>query len=408
MAIKHKLKHFKLVNFNKVIGLENANELEIKNGILIPKTNNEVNNKNLLSFDVSNCIVAPGFIDPQINGYLDCSFWTLDELGKENAFREINKLCEKLAFNGIVAFCPTIITAPHDKIISNIELINSYISSNKSHIGARMLGIHLEGIFISKYGVHDSKFSVKELIVKNIEPFIRNNIAIFTLAPELDKSGNAIKYIQDKNVLVSIGHSNGSYSEGLRAINDYGINMVTHMFNAMSGVKGFSHRPNDSNSGIQLLRSKIEDEKNILPDEDGIMLAALRCKNVLCMAIADGIHISREAVSLLREVKDDDHFSLASDLVSMDFFNKSKLKGVLGGGQTPINDCVSNLIKWNIAPVENALLSGSKPIANQLKTASKSGLGSISYNNEANLVVWDSTKNAVRGTIIGENVFLNY
>ena len=405
--IKHKLKHFKLINFKKVIGLEITDELIVKNGILIPKSFDK-NEKNILSFDVGDCIVAPGFIDPQINGYLDCNFWTLDELDKENAFVKINELREKLAFNGVVAFCPTIITAPHDKIISNIELINSYINSNANHPGAKILGIHIEGIFISKCGVHDSKYSIKELTVKNIQPFIRENIAVFTLAPELDKSGDAVKYVQDKNILVSIGHSSGSYRQGLRAINDYGICTVTHMFNAMSGIKGFSHRPNDEKSDIQLLKLKIKDEKKIVPDEDGIMLAALRGKNVLCMTIADGIHVSKEAISLLREIKDDTHFSLASDLVSREFLNKSKLKGVLGGGQTPINDCVSNLIKWNVSSSESALLSASKPVANQLKIASKSGLGSISYGSQANMVIWDSTKDAVRGTIIGENIFFNY
>ncbi|MBI3589851.1 MAG: hypothetical protein HY094_00535 [Candidatus Melainabacteria bacterium] len=403
MVVRKKFKNLRLTNFVKAIGLTNVNEVFISNGIVIPKP--EVSQEaDIPSLDCKDCIIAPGFIDPQVNGLEKCNFWDLHE----NSFTEIDNLRLKLASCGVVAFCPTIITAPTEKVIKSIEYINSYIKQTNLSIGARILGIHIEGIFITKYGVHESKYVQKELTVTNIKPFIKENVILFTLAPELDRSGEAIKLLQKNNILVSIGHSNATYKESCNAINSFGLKTVTHMFNSLRGVEGFLHRSSNGESNSDVLRSKLQDDKKINPDNDGIMLALIKDKNVLCMVIADGIHVSKDVVKFLRQNKDSSHFALASDIVSSDFYNLAKSKGMLGGGETTLDRCISNLINWNVSEIEDCLLSASKPIARQLKAACELGLGEILTHKEANLVLWDIKKNAVKGTIIGENAFLNY
>ena len=107
----------------------------------------------------------------QVNGYKNLSFWDIEPA--ENIVLEIDRLRLELALCGVVAFCPTIITAPKEKIIKSINCINSYLRQSSNDAGARILGIHIEGVFITKYGVHESKYADFSLTVDNVSPFIK-------------------------------------------------------------------------------------------------------------------------------------------------------------------------------------------------------------------------------------------
>ncbi len=414
MVIRNKSAKLKLTNFVKALDLDKASEIHISNGIILPKEQSVKNDFTVV--DCKDCIVAPGFIDTQLNGFEDCDFWNLP------SFEKIDALRLRLALSGVVAFCPTIITAPKEKITQSIDHINSYIKQSKNDIGAKILGIHLEGIFITKYGVHESKYVQKELTIKNLEPFIKENIVIFTLAPELDKTGEAIKFLQKNNILVSIGHSNATYREGKTAIKKFGLDCVTHMFNSLKGIEGFSHRGNNP-VNLKALELKLTDDNTIIPEQDGIILSLLKEKNVCCMVIADGLHVNKETIEFLYRLKGKEQFSLVTDMVSTEFFTLAKRQGTLGGGQTPLEKCVFNLVNWGICNIEEALICASRPIANKLRIAKDLGLsplglcplglcplglGELSFGKEANITLWDTNKNRVKGTIMGENIFLNY
>lgn len=397
MVANNKSLKLKLVNFVKALGNSTSNEIYIEHGLLTSQSNE----KNFDIIDCSGCIVAPGFIDPQLNGYDDCDFWQFPPYEKIDALRI------KLALSGVVAFCPTIITNERDRAIELIEHINSYIKQSKKNIGAKILGIHLEGFFITKYGVHKSRYVQKNLTIDNLKPFIRDNVVIFTLAPELDHTGEAIEFLKNKDILVSIGHSNATFQESEKAINQHKLHCVTHMFNSLKGIEGFSHRGNNP-ANIKVLESKFKNKDIVEPDKDGIVLSILKNKNVCCMVIADGLHVNKEVVEFLYRIKGKEYFSLVTDMVSTIFFNTAKEHGSLGGGQTSLEKCVSNLVEWDICNIDDALLCASKPISNHLKIANKLGLGSLCTGKEASITLWDTKKNRVRGTIIGENIFLRY
>ena len=398
MTVKNKSSKVKLINFVNAIGLNKTDKIYISNGILIKE---QVNQNDFTSVDCMDCIIVPGFIDPQLNGFEDCDFWQLPD------FKNIDDLRLKLALSGVTAFCPTIITEEKEKIIQSINHINSYIKQSKNDIGAKILGIHVEGIFITKYGVHKSNYVQKELTVKDLEPFIKENVIIVTLAPELDKSGEAIKFLQKNNILVSIGHSNATYKEGNSAINQFQLHCVTHMFNSLKGIEGFSHRGN-SPTNLETLELKLKNENLINPDKDGIILSILKDKNICCTVIADGVHVNKEAIEFLYRIKGRENFSLVTDMVSTEFFNQVKNQEALGGGQSSMEKCVFNLVNWGICNIEDALISASKPIANKLRIAKDLGFNQLSFNKEVNITLWDTKKNRVKGTIIGENIFLNY
>ena len=179
---------------------------------------------------------------------------------------------KKLYQRGIGAFFPTLVTDSIENIKRQIAIIKE--ASTKSH---RILGIHLEGIFINpeKKGIHNPKHFLP-LTVENYKLIEDDFIKIVTLAPELDKG--LIDYLLTKGVKVQAGHCiGGDLSK---------VNGVTHLFNAMSGI---NHRTQST------------------------ALSALINDNIYTEIIADGIHISDDALKLLFKSKPSDKIILISD-----------------------------------------------------------------------------------------------
>ena len=183
---------------------------------------------------------------------------------------DILMVAEKLYKRGIGAFFPTLVT-------DSVENINRQISVIKeaSKECPRILGIHLEGIFINpnKKGIHNPKYFMP-LTIENYKLIEDDFIKIVTLAPELDKG--LIKYLHQKGIKVQAGHCTGWGD----------VDGVTHTFNAMEGI---SHRKNST------------------------ALSALINDDVYTEIIADGVHVSDEALTLLFKSKPNDKIILISD-----------------------------------------------------------------------------------------------
>lgn len=179
-------------------------------------------------------------------------------------------LSEKLLKHGIGGFFPTLVTDSVENIKRQIRVIKE-----ASKTCPRILGIHLEGIFINpeKKGIHNPEHFL-ELTVVNYKLIEDDFIKIVTLAPELDNG--LVKYLHSKGVKVQAGHCTGFGD----------VDGITHVFNAMSGI---SHRENST------------------------ALSALVNDNVFVEIIADGIHVSDEALSLVIKSKPQDKIILISD-----------------------------------------------------------------------------------------------
>lgn len=179
-------------------------------------------------------------------------------------------VAEKLYERGIVAFFPTLVTDSVSNINRQISIIKE--ASKKCH---RILGIHLEGIFINqeKKGIHNPEHFMS-LTVENYKLIEDDFIKIVTLAPELDEG--LIEYLHSKGIKVQAGHCTGWGN----------VTGATHTFNAMSGI---SHRGTST------------------------ALKALINDNVYAEIIADGIHVSDEALKLLFKSKPVDKVILVSD-----------------------------------------------------------------------------------------------
>ena len=223
-------------------------------------------------FDCNGAIISPGYIDVQINGGYGVDFSLNEDI--EAGMQRVSK---GLLSCGVTSFCPTIVTSPRDtyhKILPRVQKTEASVN------GAGILGVHLEGPFISKEkrGAHPEDLiqsydsGIQDLI--NMYGML-NNVSIITLAPELPHSCEVIHELMRRGIKVSLGHSMASLAEGEAAV-QAGASFITHLFNAMLP---FHHR-----------------------DPHLVGLLADGTKNLFYGMIADGIHTHPAALTIAYRV----------------------------------------------------------------------------------------------------------
>ncbi|XP_053995973.1 N-acetylglucosamine-6-phosphate deacetylase [Hylaeus anthracinus] len=183
-----------------------------------------------IKIDCDGALISPGYIDLQINGGYGIDFTH----NVDNVQEGINKVAKKLLEYGVTSFCPTLVTSPDDtyyKILPEMKKRNGGLH------GATILGIHLEGPFISpsKKGAHPETY-IKQFN-RGFQSLIDTyryleNVCLVTLAPELPNAQTVITELCKRNIKVSLGHSIGNLHEGENAVKS-GASFITHLFNAM-------------------------------------------------------------------------------------------------------------------------------------------------------------------------------
>jgi N-acetylglucosamine-6-phosphate deacetylase len=179
--------------------------------------------------DVEGRTVAPGFIDVHIQGAGGAD--VLD--GTENALKKMSRACARF---GTTSFLATTVYKPGAE---NRHLEVAARCVGKKLGGAALLGIHLEGPFISvqKRGMISKECicDPSENTLAHIEELTQGSLVIMTIAPELPGSLKIIERLAKTGVIASFGHSNATYEEALNGFRA-GITHVTHLFNAMPSL----------------------------------------------------------------------------------------------------------------------------------------------------------------------------
>lgn len=170
--------------------------------------------------------LVPGLVDLQVNGYYGVDFQTA---GAD----ELASVAARLPETGTTAFLPTYITAPLGELADGLRSAACVIPQISG--GARVLGVHLEGPFLSpaRRGAHDpdwlapaSPEAVTQLLAAGA-----GALRLVTLAPEVPGGLAAIGQLAAAGMLVSVGHSDATAAQ-VAAAADAGARMVTHLFNA--------------------------------------------------------------------------------------------------------------------------------------------------------------------------------
>lgn len=231
------------------------------------------------TIDANGLYLSPGFIDVHIHG--SAGYDTMD-----GTFKAINEIAKAIAKHGTTSFTPTTMTVASEDILQSMKVIKEAKLNGTD--GANVLGAHLEGPFISPKAIGAQ--NPKYVLAPSIENFNKivedyeDAVVSITLAPEVDGAEELIKYLSDKSIKVSMGHTKATYEEAMNGIN-CGCSHATHLFNAMTG---FAHR------------------------EPGVV-GAVFDSPITTETISDGIHISYPSLRTAYKVKGTDKVLLITD-----------------------------------------------------------------------------------------------
>jgi N-acetylglucosamine-6-phosphate deacetylase len=210
-------------------------------------------------------LLAPGFIDLQVNGVDDVDFFSADPDGWRRAGSA--QLEE-----GVTAYCPTLVTAPLDEYGAALERAQAARSIAVDQLLPIIVGVHLEGPFLGGApGAHPValvRAADCEWLRALLAAFPRL-VTIVTLAPEADPGFAATRLLAENGVTVALGHSTATY-DAARAAADAGARLVTHLFNGMGPL----HHRTPGLAGAAL-----DDERltpTLIPDLVHVHAAALR------------------------------------------------------------------------------------------------------------------------------------
>jgi N-acetylglucosamine-6-phosphate deacetylase len=171
-------------------------------------------------------VLLPGFVDLQVNGYYGEEFLTAGADGW-------TEVTARLPQTGTTAFLPTLVTAPPGVLAAALRTAAALIPARPA--GARLLGVHAEGPFISpdRKGAHNAAWIVEPTpdAVAELLEVGQGVLRLVTLAPERAGAMAAITTLTEAGVLVSVGHSDATARQVAQAA-DHGARMVTHLFNA--------------------------------------------------------------------------------------------------------------------------------------------------------------------------------
>ncbi len=170
-------------------------------------------------------VLAPGFVDIQVNGIAD-----VDIAGADGP--DWDRLDRLLLAQGVTTWCPTLVSSPLSSYGPALARISVAAARPPNQARPAIAGVHLEGPFLGGApGAHPPHLlrPIDLGWLADLPPIVR----VVTLAPELDGAIEAIRLLTGQGVLVGLGHSTASYEQAVAAA-DAGARLVTHLFNGMA------------------------------------------------------------------------------------------------------------------------------------------------------------------------------
>lgn len=320
--------------------------------------------------DLDGRMLAPGFIDIHTHGGGGTDVNAADAEG----FRRISRF---FASNGTTGWLCSILTDTEEQTLRSIG--SAMEAMDGPVCGARLLGIHLEGPFLSpqyKGAMPESLLRQGDAeLFRRYQRAARGNVRYITVAPEVSGVVDMIREISGE-VTVAIGHSGADYETAIAAI-DAGAKSCTHTFNAMALFH--QHRP-------------------------AIMGAVLE-RDVVCEAICDGRHLHPGTVRMLLACKGWDRVVAITDSIEAAGLPDGSYKlgvndvtvrdgdavltetGVRAGSTLTTINALRNIVKFTGEPPERVI-----PLLteNPAKLIGLSGKGQIKAGFDADFVVLDS------------------
>lgn len=358
---------------------------------------------------------------------------------------------------GVTAYCPTVISSSATTYTSVIERFQKYMQAvsvcHQNGIQlrqAQILGLHLEGPFISVPGAHEvavlrapSGPPEKSLLTRSVPEETKtiddpNNVSAFTnvmrryggqstlditsivtMAPELEGALESIAELSKRGVVVSMGHSEAGIDIATSAV-EAGARLITHLFNAM---KAFHHRDPGL---VGLLGANHYIPSDTIAESTGAVdtsrLYQDPNRRVHYSIIADGIHVHPFAVKIAYDSHQRGAVLVTDSMSAMGLgpgqynlgamqvelkssdgkraADKAVVAGTntLAGAVVTLEECVQNFRAYTGCTTATAVLAASRSPAEVLGIYPRKG--SLLVGSDADIVLLDPMTLAVRATII--------
>ncbi|MGV3344884.1 N-acetylglucosamine-6-phosphate deacetylase [Enterobacteriaceae bacterium LUAb1] len=335
--------------------------------------------------NLQGALVAPGFIDLQLNGCGGVQFNDSMDALSVATLKTMQQANERA---GCTSFLPTLITSTDELTERAIDVTRAFLAQHQNQV----LGLHLEGPWLSteKKGTHNPALirkpdpSLVKLLCDNADV-----ISKVTLAPE-NVPLAVIRQLAEAGIVVSAGHSNATSAEvraGIRA----GISFATHLYNAMSTLSG---------------------------REPGMVGTLFDSPDVWCGIIADGLHVDFANLRNARRIKGDklilvtdatapaggniDQFIFAGKTI----YYRNGLcvdeHGTLSGSALTMIEAIANSVEHAGIALDEALRMATLYPARAIGV--EKTLGTIEAGKVANLTVFSRDYNIIQTIVNGNEV----
>lgn len=322
-------------------------------------------------------ILTPGLIDLHIHGGEGFNARDFD-------LDIIEPFLNKLLACGVTGFLMTISTGRRDTMRHGLEVTRQamHMQQEGQLSGARILGAHLEGPFLSlrrpgamqESAIISPSIAAYEELFSGYEDVIRR----ISLAPENPGADELIAYLLSKGVIVQAGHTNATFEQAQHAFSQ-GVNALCHTFNACRPIH---HR------------------------DPGVITAALLHPHVYCEAICDLEHLHGGTLQMIYRMKGPERMLLVSDSVAThgmpdgEYFMEGyhivvkdgishTIDGALDGGGAYLDQAVRNMMRLGASELDAVAMASLTP-AMHMGYAS---LGTIEPGRCAHLTAWDDDWN---------------
>ena len=332
--------------------------------------------------------IVPGFIDLHHHGAVGA--------GADEGAAAVKKIGRYLVQTGTTGWLPTVWTLS--------SLAGIVQAKKEGTSGAEVLGIHMEGPFLTPKGIAAAdgfEDRLQKPSIKGFQQFLEaseGNLRLMGVSPELDGAMELIREMRRAGVVPAVAHTKGTYEQFMRAV-EAGARHVTHTYNVMTGLH---HR------------------------RPGAVGGALTCDQVTAELIADGYHVAPVAMDVLIRCKGPDKVAVITDNVPLaglpdgtySMYGGTVVKkggisrlegstadtdGTMAGSEWPLNHNVHNLVDLVGVTLPNAVRMAT------LTPATIIGLnghkGSIEPGKDADLVVIDDAIHVHLTVVRGQVVF---
>ena len=327
--------------------------------------------------DADGLYAIPGLIDIHFHGCMGHDFC-------DGTVEAIDAITRYEASCGVTSVCPATMTVSPESLVQVMDAARTYNESPARPGQASLVGINMEGPFISeaKKGAQAAEHIrlCDEALFCSLQERSGGLIKLVDIAPENEGAMEFIDALHDK-VTISLAHTTADYQTAKEAY-DRGARHATHLYNAMPP---FTHRA------------------------PGVVGAAFDSPHCRAELICDGVHIHPSVVRATFQLFGDDRMILISDsmraagmedgqytLGGQDVAVKGKYAtlvsdGALAGSVTNLMDCMRTAVKEMQIPLESAIACATMNPAKAIGIYDR--YGSISTGKIANLVLLDQDQN---------------